>query len=100
MTEIEELKTFLVEELYQLRQKVKKLNIEEVNSGKERYNYFLMNHLQSEINYLREENKISIIKVLLQNEKRLIHGPSPNPGKTIGKCNSENEISPEPEFTS
>ena len=34
------------EELYHLRQQVKKLNIGEVNSGKERYNDFLPNHLQ------------------------------------------------------
>ena len=67
-----------MEELYRLRQHVKKLNMEEANSGKERYNDFLPNHLQSEINYLREENenKNSIIKVLLGNEKSLIHGPS------------------------
>ena len=55
-TEFEALKTFLMDELYHLRQQVKKLNIEEVNSGKERYNDFLPNHLQSELNYLREEN--------------------------------------------
>ena len=86
-----------MEELYYLRQQAKKLNIEEVNSGKERYNGFPPNHLQSEINYLREENenKNSIIKVWLRNEKLLIHGPSPNPGKTTGKCNSENEVSRE-----
>ena len=71
--------------------------MEEANSGKERYNDFLPNHLQSEINYLREENenKNSIIKVLLGNEKSLIHGPS---SWTIGKCNFENKIFPEPEF--
>ena len=89
-------------ELYYLRQQVKKLNIEEVNSGKERYNDFLPNHLQSEINYVREENKNKnlIINFLPENEKLLIHGPSHNPGKPTGKCNSENEISPEPEFIS
>ena len=38
-------KPFPMEELYQLRQEVKKLNMEEVNSGKERYNDFLPNHL-------------------------------------------------------
>ena len=38
--EFEALKTFLVEELYQLRQQVKKLNIEEVNFEKDRYNIF------------------------------------------------------------
>ena len=45
--------------------------MEEVNSGKERYNDFFLNNLESEINYLREENenKNSIIKVLLENEK-------------------------------
>ena len=32
--------------------------------------------------------------------KLLIHGPSSNPEKTIGKCNFENEISPEPDFIS
>ena len=101
-TEFEALTTFPMEELYHLRQQVKKLNIEEVNSGKGRNNGFLPNHLQSEINYLRRKNedKNSIIKVLLENEKLLIHGPSPNPGKTTGKFNSENEISPEPEFIS
>ena len=101
-SEFEALKTFLMEELYHLRQQVKKLNIEEVNSGIERYNDFLPNHLQSEINYLREENenKNSIIKVSLENKKLSIHGPSPSLGKTIEKCNSENEISPEPEFIS
>ena len=101
-TGFEASRTFLIDELYYLRQQAKKLNIEEVNSGKERYNDFLPNHLQSEINYLREgnENKNSVIKVLLENEKLLIHGPSPNPGKPTGKCNSENEISPEPEFIS
>ena len=31
--------------------------MEEVNSGKERYNDFLPNHLQSEICYLMEENE-------------------------------------------
>ena len=44
-------------ELYHLRQQVKKLKMEEVNSGKERYHDFLPNHLQWEINYLREENE-------------------------------------------
>ena len=38
--EFETLKIFLVEELYQLRQQVKKLNIEEVNFEKDRYNIF------------------------------------------------------------
>ena len=92
-----EFETFPMEELQHLRQQVKKLNIEEVNSGKGRYSDFLPNHLQSEINYLRRKNedKNSIIKVLLENEKLLIHGPSPNPGKTTGKCNSENEVSRE-----
>ena len=80
-------KPFPMEELYQLRQEVKKLNMEEVNSGKERYNDFLPNHLQSEIYYLMEENRngSSIIKVLLENEKSLIQGPSSNPEKSIGK---------------
>ena len=89
-----------MEELYHLRQQVKKLNMEEDNSEKERCNDFLPNHLQSEINYLREEseNKNSVIKVLIENEKSLIHGPSSKPEKTIGKCNFESEISPEPEF--
>ena len=52
------------------------------------------------MNYLREENenKNSVIKVLIENEKSLIHGPSSKPEKTIGKCNFESEISPEPEF--
>ena len=40
------------------------------------------------------------MKVLLENKKLLIYGPTPNPGKTIGKCNSENETSPETEFIS
>ena len=55
-------------------------------------NDFLPDHLQSEINSLREENEHenSIIKVLLENEKLLIHGPSSNPAKTIRKCNFEN----------
>ena len=76
-------KPFPMEELYQLWQEVKKLNMEEVNSGKERYNDFLPNHLQSEICYLMEENENEswIIKVLLENEKSLIHGPSSNPKK-------------------
>ena len=70
-TEFEALRAFLIEELYHLRQQVKKLNMEEVNSGKERYNDFFLNNLESEINHLREENenKNSIIKVLLENEK-------------------------------
>ena len=87
-------------ELHHIRQQVKKLNIEKANSEKERYNDFLPNHLQSEIIYLREENenKNSVIKVLLENENTLIHGPSSNPGKAIGECNSVNEISLEPEF--
>ena len=50
-------KPFPMEQLYQLRQEVKKINMEEVNSGKERYNDFLPNHLQSEICYLMEENE-------------------------------------------
>ena len=44
-------------ELYHLRRQVKKLNIDEVNSGEERHNNFLPNHLQSETNYLRKENE-------------------------------------------
>ena len=44
--------------------------------------------------------KYSIIKVLLENEKLLIHGPSMDPKKTIRKCNFKNEIPPEPEFIS
>ena len=35
--------------------------------------------------FLMKENKNSVIKVLLENEKILIHGPSSNPPKTIGK---------------
>ena len=68
-TGFEASRTFLIDELYYLRQQAKKLNIEEVNSGKERYNDFLPNHLQSEINYLREgnENKNSVIKVFFNN---------------------------------
>ena len=95
-------KPFPMEQLYQLRQEVKKINMEEVNSGKERYNDFLPNHLQSEICYLMEENENEswIIKVLLENEKSLIHGPSSNPKKSIGKWKPENEISPEPEYIS
>ena len=31
------------------------------------------------------ENESSIIKVLLENEKSLIQGPSSNPEKSIGK---------------
>ena len=46
--------------------------------------------------FLMEENKNSVIKVLPENEKIIIHGPPSNPPKTIGKCNSENEISHEP----
>ena len=46
-----------MEELYHLRQQVKKLKMEEVNFGKERYHDFLPNHLQSEINYLRDGNE-------------------------------------------
>ena len=70
--------------------------------GKKDVMIFFSNHLQPEINYLREEkeNKNSIIKVLLENEKSLIHGPSSNLEKTVGKSNFENEISPEPEFIS
>ena len=70
-TEFEALRAFPIEELYHLRQQVKKFNMEEVNSGKERCNDFFPNNLESEINYLREENenKNSIIKVLLENEK-------------------------------
>ena len=45
-TEFEALWTFLMGELYHLRQQVKKLKMEEVNSGKERYHDFLPNHLQ------------------------------------------------------
>ena len=101
-TEFKALKAILMEELYHLRQQVKELNMEKVNSEKGRYNNFLPNHLQSDINYLTEENenKNSVIKVLIKNEKSLIHEPSSNPEKTNGKCNFENEISPEPEFTS
>ena len=55
--EFEALRTFFMEELYHLRQQVKKLKMEEVNSGKERYHDFLPNHLQSEINYLRDGNE-------------------------------------------
>lgn len=37
-------------------------------------------------------------KVSLENEKLLFHGLSSNLIKTTEKCNSENEISLEPEF--
>ena len=76
--------TFLMQELYHLRQQVKMLDIEEVNFVKERYNNFLRNYLQLEINYLREENenKNSIIKYLLKKEK-IIYGSSTNPEKKL-----------------
>ena len=37
--------------------------------------------------FLMEENKNSVIKVLPENEKIIIHGPPSNPPKTIGKWN-------------
>ena len=37
---------------------------------------------------------------MLENEKILTHRRSCNPAKSIGKCSSVNEISPEPEFIS
>ena len=37
----ETLKTFLIDELYHLREQVKKLNIKEVNFEKDRYNDIL-----------------------------------------------------------
>ena len=39
--EFETLKTFLIEELYHLKEQVKKLNIKEVNFEKDRYNDIL-----------------------------------------------------------
>ena len=37
---------------------------------------------------------------MLENEKILTHRRSCNPAKSIGKCSSVNEMSPEPEFIS
>ena len=56
-TEFEALKTFLMKELCHLKQQVKKLNIEQVSSGKERYKDIFQTYLQSNIKYLRKENE-------------------------------------------
>ena len=48
----------------------------------------------------KNDKKSSTTKVFPENEKTLIHEPSCNSEKTIGKCKLENRLSPETEFDS
>ena len=86
------LKSFMMNEIYELKEKIKQISTQITGNGKENWS--------REVEYLREENqnKNQIIQILLQNQTQLLMRDDINKplhGKTLICCKKISNLKPQ-----